>query len=215
MEESKLQLLHEHYKDTCSVMASYRKTRDRYFYLILAVLAVVIFDLYSPQDFADILSQFVRAKLQANAAPDLRYIRSLIWFLLLGITIRYCQTALYMERQYKYIHSLEAALALHFNGEAFTREGKAYLKDYQLFSTWVHYLYSFVSPIFLAAVVVLRTIHELRASFPQTVLAWFDIGVALAMCISVVLYLIAFHNWRLPSRPRRTSSAVNEASARK
>jgi len=196
-------------------MMSYRKSRDRYFYLTLAVLAIVIFDLYSPQNFADILSQFVRAKLEASAAPDLRYIRSLIWVLLLGITIRYCQTALYMERQYKYIYFLETALASNFNDVAFTREGKAYLKDYQMFSTWVHYLYSFVSPIFLATVVVLRTIHELRASFPRTVLAWFDLGVAIAMCISVVLYLIAFHNWRLPRRQRRTSSAVNEASAKK
>jgi len=208
MEESKLQLLHEHYKDTCSVMTGYRKARDRYFYLVLIVLAVVIFDLYSPQDFADILSQFIRQQLQTTTAPDLRYIRSLIWFLLLGFTIRYCQTALHMERQYKYIHSLEETLALHFKGGAFTREGKAYLKDYQVFSTWVHYLYSFASPILLAVIVVLRTIHELRVSFPRTVLAWFDICVAIAMCISVVLYLVAFHNWRLPSRESRTSSDV-------
>jgi hypothetical protein len=201
MEDSKLQLLHEHYKDTCSVMASFRKTRDRYFYLSLAVLAVVLFDISTPENFGVILSEFVKNKLQITTAPDMSYVRSLIWVFLLGITIRYCQTALHIERQYKYIHDLEDQLATEFEGKAFTREGKAYLAGYPLFSSWAHYLYSLCFPLLLIAVVVVRTVHELRIGLPKTILSWFDLCVAVAICVTVTLHLIDFHHW--PKRRAR------------
>ena len=124
----KLALLHEHYRDTCTVIQNQRRARDRYFYFVVAVLAVALFDWATPEGFAGAVS--------------------VLWFLLLGLTVRYCQAALGIERQYTYVHQLEATLARHV-GSGFTREGEAYLSDYPVFLTWAHYLYSLVFPVLL------------------------------------------------------------------
>jgi hypothetical protein len=179
-------------------MASYRTARDRYFYLIVALLTVVLFDIYAPQNFSEILSEFIRKQLKTTVSPDLRYLRSLIWFLLLGVSVRYCQAALFMERQYKYLHSLEDQLASHFNNAAFTREGKAYLTNYPVFSNWAHYLYTLVFPVLLIAVIIVRTLRALPPRLPWSGFQWFDLTIGVAICVSVVLYLFAFHGWRVP-----------------
>src|SRR5262245_39846269 len=99
-----LVVLHDHYRDTCSVMRGQRAARDRYFYLVLGVLAVSLFDIATPQGFASAIADVLRAKAQLSSTPDLTYVRSLLWLLLLGLTVRYCQSALAVERQYKYVH---------------------------------------------------------------------------------------------------------------
>src|SRR5438552_1055866 len=114
MDADKLAILHDHYRDTCTVMQSQRAARDRYFYFVLAVLGIALFDVATPQGFATTVGDVLKSKMQLSVAPDLGYIRSLLWFLLLGFTIRYCQTALAVERQYGYVHKLESLLSAHF-----------------------------------------------------------------------------------------------------
>src|SRR5262249_1188539 len=103
-----LEVLHEHYKDSCSLAGSHRSSRDNYFYVILVLLALLLFDLYAPKDFSRIISEVAQKKLELSVSFDLRYLKSIAWFLLLGLAIRYCQAALALERQYSYIHRLEA-----------------------------------------------------------------------------------------------------------
>ncbi len=105
--------MHEHYRDTCTVMQGQRIARDRCFYLVIAVVAIGWFDVVAPQDVATIVGQALKSKLQLTVVPDLRYLRSILWFLLLGLTVRYCQTALSVERHYDYIHDIEALLSKH------------------------------------------------------------------------------------------------------
>ncbi len=122
MEPAQFEILHEHYRDSCTVMQGQRAARDRYFYLVIAVVAVAWFDVVAPQDFAAIVGDALKTRLQLPIAPDLGYLRSILWFLLLGLTVRYCQTALSVERHYDYIHDIEALLSKHVH-EAFGREG--------------------------------------------------------------------------------------------
>ena len=111
--EKQLELLHEHYRDTCSAMQAQRASRDRYFYLVIAVLAVALFDVATPQGFATVIGDVLKSQLNLATAPDLAYVRSILWFLLLGLTVRYSQVTLNLERQYDYIHDLEAVLQQH------------------------------------------------------------------------------------------------------
>jgi hypothetical protein len=202
MDTDTLVILHDHYRDTCTVMQGQRAARDRYFYLVLAVLAIVLFDISSPQGFANVIGDILRANLQLSTAPDLGYIRSLLWFLLLGFTVRYCQTALAVERQYGYVHKIEALLSTHVDG-AFTREGAAYLADYPLFLDWAHYLYTLVFPLLLSIITVIWTYRQLPGSgvWPWTM--WFDGAVTVAMLASICMYLVAFHG---RDRRRHTGS---------
>ncbi len=201
MDADKLTIVHDHYRDTCGVMQEQRATRDRYFYLVLAVLGIALFDVAAPQGFASAVGDVLKSQLQLSAAPDLGYIRSLLWFLLLGFTVRYCQTALAVERQYTYVHELELLLSTHVEG-AFTREGEAYLSDYPLFLDWAHYLYTLVFPLLLSVVAIVWTYRQIPGSWPWPFAVWFDGLVTLAILASIGLYLVAFH--RSGRRGKRT-----------
>jgi len=193
MQLERLQALHEHYRDSCTIMQGQRSARDRYFYFVIAVVAVAWFDIVAPQDFAAIVAEAIKARLQLTVAPDLSYLRSVLWFLLLGLTIRYCQTALSVERSYIYIHKVEAVLAEHIDG-VFGREGAAYLSRYPWFLKWAHYLYVVACPILLLAVVAAWTSAQVptRNPFSWPASVWFDALVSLAIYISVGLYWL-FH----------------------
>jgi hypothetical protein len=212
MTTQSIEVLHDHYKDTCSLASAYRSSRDRHFYLILAVLAVILFDLYAPKDFSRILAETIQKQLDTSVAPDLRYLRSILWFVLLGVTLRYCQVALLLERQYIYLHGLEELLARSFEAPAFTREGKAYLSSYSVFSTWSHHLYTLIFPLWLAALVIYRTARELPCCVRWAGLDWFDLIVAAALCITIVLYLFAFHRWKPKWYRGRDASASAETA---
>jgi hypothetical protein len=190
MEEAKLHLLHEHYRDTCVIAQGVRQSRDRYFYLIIAVAALVLFDVYSPADYSRLLSELLVRRLEIGQAPDLGYVRSLLWFLFLGLVIRYCQAVLLLERQYAYVHALEAHLAETLD-PVFGREGRAYLAAYPAFLNWAHYLYTFAFPLLLLAVALLWIAREVPGRPPWPGLLYFDVGMAVALYVSVGLYLLA------------------------
>ena len=209
MEPGQLAILHEHYRDSCTVMQGQRSARDRYFYLVVAVVAVAWFDIVAPQDFAAIVGEAIKTRLQLTVAPDLGYLRSVLWFLLLGLTVRYCQTALSVERSYDYIHDIEALLSKHVH-EAFGREGAAYLSKYPLFLKWAHYLYVIACPVLLLAVVGTWT----RAQIPNwkawtwSGSVWFDGIVSLGIVVSIILYWV-FHI------PKSEAAASDNTTARR
>jgi hypothetical protein len=111
MESNKLALLHQHYRDSCALMQKQRTARDRYFYLVLLVVSVLSFDVVAPLDFTSIAEQAIKKKFDLTAIPNLSYLRSVLWFVLLGLIVRYFQTSLSVERSYDYIHDLEEVLA--------------------------------------------------------------------------------------------------------
>ena len=192
-EDARLEILHAHYADTCGVLHRLRGQRDRHFALILVLLAFVLYDIYSPQDFGRLLSDLIRGQGGVEAAPDLRYLGSLLWFALLALVVRYGQTAVLIERQYNYLHAVEDELSVEFGGKAFTREGKAYLSNYPLFGDWAHALYTIIFPAGLVIVVVARFARELRAPSRWGGLFWFDLAVGAAILVSITLYLRAVH----------------------
>jgi hypothetical protein len=197
MDLEKLVVLHDHYRDTCGVMRSQRAARDRYFYFVITLLAIVLFDLATPAGFANVISDVLRSRLQLSSAPNLEYVRTLLWFLLLGLTVRYCQTALGVERQYTYIHELEKLLSEQVPG-AFRREGEAYLTEYPLFLSWAHYLYTLILPLLLCGTVVVWMYRQIPGRPPWPFVVWFDCAVTVAIVASVAMYLHAFHRRNRP-----------------
>lgn len=210
MEPEKLALLHEHYRDTCGVMQDQRRARDRYFYLVLALLGIALFDVAAPEGFATTIADVLKTQLGLSVAPDLAYVRSLLWFLLLGLTVRYGQAALAVERQYIYIHELEAKLSAHVEA-GFKREGEAYLTGYPLFLSWAHYLYTIIFPLLLSAVVISWTWRQIPGwpwpfgpAWPF--LVWFNFIVTIAILASIAMYLHAFHRRERRRNEKRGST---------
>jgi len=193
-EDTKFQALYDHYKDTFDGIRNHIKFRDRLFALILVVVTLMLFQVFSPQESNKAISQLVSAKLGLQIAIDVSFLGSVIWFSLLSLVIRYFQTAVYIERQYDYIHQVEDSLGAHYDGKTFTREGKAYLKNYPLFSNWAWVLYTIIFPLLLLLVVSAKILNEFsRVAYVASPLFLVNGLIFVGIVISTILYLLLIH----------------------
>ena len=193
VEEFKLQLLHDHYKDTFFYIQEYLKLRDRLFLFILIVVTFMLFQLYSPASAGEAVSHFITKKLELKSPIDITFIGSIIWFGLLSLVIRYFQTVVHIARQYKYIHQIEEQLSTHYENKAFTREGKSYIEDYPLFSSWEGILYTIVFPALLIVLVIAKIVGEICQTGSISLLLSVNVTIALFIVLSTLFYLLLVH----------------------
>lgn len=150
LKSKKLELLNDHYKDSFCDVEEYQKKRDWFFLYIIAIMTILLFQINSPKEAQDIISEFIKKKLELDKQNiDLSFIGSLIWFALLGTSLKYFQTQVLIERMYKYVHNLEDLLSSEYDGKAFSREGKSYLQNYPLYSSFVTRIYTVVFPLLI------------------------------------------------------------------
>ncbi len=149
----------------------------------------MLYQLYSPVEAGQAIGEFVVSKLDLQTLINSSFIESIIWFVLLSLVIRYFQTVILIERQFDYLHRLEEELNKIFEGVAFTREGKSYLKDYPLFSKWTHLLYTTLFPTLLILVVVVKIGYEIHFARNLSPLLTFNVSIAIFTIISTILYL--------------------------
>lgn len=191
---TKLTVLSGHYKDTQKIGEANVKNRDRTFLLILVLLAVMAFQFFSPQSSSSVISQIVKNQLELDTAISMNYVSSLIWFSLFAITIRYFQIVINLEKHYNYIHDLERILAKEYAGKAFTREGRSYLQDYPIFSSWLHVVYRFIFPILLVAGVAIKIVSEWKVREAVTLPLGLNTLICLMLIVSTCLYVYSLTN---------------------
>ena len=194
-DDKKLEILNDHYKDTFSHILNYLKRRDRLFFYLLVVLTIMFLQVVDPDESENILSGWVKKNIGEGIVINISFIDGVIWFVLLSLVLKYCQTTVLIERQYAYLHKLEGELSFFSqSGIAFTREGKSYLKSYPKLSDWAHWLYTWGFPALLLVFVTLK----LAIEFPgknQISVAWgFSLIFCLMIWVTAILYLI----FRLP-----------------
>ncbi len=142
------------------------------------------------------IGHLITKALNLDKTVDASFIGSIIWFALLALAVRYFQTVIHIETQYKYIHNLEDQLCPYYKNMAFTREGKTYLKDYKMFSKWIKKLYFIIFPILLVLVIIAKIYNEIIYTSNFSVLLIFNISIFILIIIFVSLYLQAIHSWR-------------------
>ncbi len=191
-EDKKVELLNDHYKDSFLNIKDSLKLRDRLFFGVLAVITIMLYQIYLPQEAGNAIGQFIAKGLNLEKPINTSFIGSVIWFILLGLVVRYFQTVVYIERQYDYIHNLEDQLSSLYNNMAFTREGKSYLSNYPYFSDWVWILYANFFPILLIIVIIAKILNEIRFA-GLSALSIFDILVSVSIVVSTILYLCMIH----------------------
>lgn len=187
-EDTKLSVLNDHYKQTVVDFKKIGRSRDNYFLAMLVLLGVMAFQFVSPAHSQSVLMQVAHKNVGVDATLSINFLGSLVWFSLLYAATRYFQAVINLEKQYNYSHDLEEELAKHYSGKAFTREGKAYLSDYPLYSDWLHIVYRTIFPILLTAAITIKIIGELAAATKVTIPLVFDSVIYLAFVISIVLY---------------------------
>ena len=109
MGDGRLSVLHAHYVDTFAHITAHLKTRDRLFMFLLVVVGIMLFQIAAPDDFGTAATALIAERVGLKNGIDVHFIGSLVWFVLLALLIRYYQTVVHIERQYEYIHGLEAA----------------------------------------------------------------------------------------------------------
>lgn len=191
--ETKINIIHEHYKETFSVISETIKRRDRLMIFVVVILGFFAFQSVSPILSNQIVTELLSFKFGLNLKVDLSIIRNVIWSFLLIFSIRYFQVAVFIERQYTYIHQLEDKLNKEMGDELITREGKSYLHEYPWFSNWIYYLYTLVFPLLLLVVSgygLVKGFDEMCSVSSNEI---FDFLIYLLLVISTILYLGVIH----------------------
>lgn len=187
--DTKLTVLSDHYKETVAELKKTSKSRDTNFLAILILLGVMAFQFISPEQSESVLTQFTNSKLGIDATLSINLLGSLVWFGLLYVATRYFQAVINIEKQYNYTHDIEEELASYYKGKAFTREGKAYLKDYPVYSDWVHFVYRSIFPALFLVVTTVKIVSEWRAGTGSFLPLLIDSVAYFALFVSVVLYV--------------------------
>lgn len=193
-EDTKLTVLSEHYKETVDGFKKFGKSRELNFVAILILLGIMAFQYVSPSQSQSVLTQYAQKQLQVDAAISISVIGTLIWFALLYTAIRYFQSVINIEKQYNYTHQLESELSKSYNGKAFTREGKAYLTDYAIFSDWVHIIYWYIFPVLFTIAITVKILGEWQAHNQNNLPIFLDTVIYVVLLISTGLYVYSLHN---------------------
>jgi len=191
--ETKINIIHEHYRETFSVISEAIKRRDRLMLFVVVILGFFAFQSISPILSNQIVTDLLSFKFGLNLKVDLSIIRNVIWAFLLIFSIRYFQVAVFIERQYAYIHQLEDKLNKEVGDELITREGKSYLHEYPWFSNWICYLYTLVFPLLLLVVSGYGLVKGFDGMCSMSINEIFDFLIYLLLVISTVLYLGVIH----------------------
>lgn len=193
LNDTKLQILADHYKNTFDFLQKSLKTRDKLFLGVLCILILMLFQLYTPQEASKFISQFISSKLNITTQMNLLFVQSIIWFSLLATTVKYFQSVVFIERQYNYIHQLEEQISEEYGKKAFTREGESYIKDYPIFLNWASFLYTIFFPLILLVISISKIINEIKVLGFEPILIWFNGAIFIFLIISIILYLYVIH----------------------
>jgi len=195
VEEQKFNNLCSHYKDTFDIHRASIKQRDMLFYGLFVILAVFTLQLSSTEIVVGVVNDYVNKAIGTKIDNSADFVSTLLCLLLLGFTTRYYQVALKIERQYEYLHMLEKNLNSYYpETKVFTREGKSYLNQYPLFSSWVWFIYTILFPIFIIFSVIMRCISEIgEMQSTEMVNQIIDYFCYLVIIISSILYILRLH----------------------
>ena len=196
MVSDSISILYDHYKDTCAVTSRAVGYRDRAMLFAITALSFFAFQTLSPNIVNHTVTDYLSFKFGLTFQVDLSIIGNVTWVLVLLFSLRYFQTAVFVERQYHYLHALEDRLNSALGQPIITREGKTYLADYPLFSNWMSFLYTIAFPLLLFLVAYMKIIWEwLRASGEHVSLGLILNSLfAVLLTVSIGLYVIVLHS---------------------
>ncbi len=114
---------------------------------------------------------------------------SATWVLTFAITLRYCQTSILIDRQYRYIHALEQHISpMVAGGDLYQREGEVYLRGYPLLFNVAYYAYVIIFPIILILASLSLWVWERNQLPTHWLHKTFDLVLVIAIIGSLFLY---------------------------
>lgn len=161
--DKELEILHDHYKETFARLREAEVSRDRLFLWVIALFALLILEIGYPAAVGGTLAELSIAgwKLNLKALP-LPALLNITWLLTLIIGLRYCQTSVFVNRQYPYLHELEGSISPEVGGgNLYRREGMVYLNEYPLLLDVAWFAYCILFPLIVIFATVGLSIWEI------------------------------------------------------
>ena len=148
-DNTKLEVLHDHYKESFLHIREREKQRNRLFLFVIALIGVLFLEIQYSDVFSNILGNIKLEFVELNISiMPISIFLSVTWTYLFVIVLKYCQSSILIERQYEYLYHLEDKISQLFSDQSvYCREGRAYLDKYPLFSDLVWIFYILLFPI--------------------------------------------------------------------
>ncbi len=205
--DKKLEILHDHYKETFARLQQIESNRDRLFLWVIGLFALLSVEIGYPSAIGGTLGSVSVAGQELNLqALPLPALLNASWLLTAAMSLRYCQATIQANRQYPYLHSLEAVISPELGGgDIYRREGEVYLREYPMLLNvaWIAYGILFpLSIMFAAGVFVIWEAKELSYPVPNKL---FDSVLSVAIIVFFFSYRIQptiasnrhkFQEWR-------------------
>ena len=188
---NKTELLYDHYKETFSIIKDSIIQRNRFFVIVFLVMTLQFLFASSPNSISHLIISIIQKKYEIDISNQISTIQSLLWLLLLYLTMRYYQSTIYIERQYLYIHSIEEKIS-NLKHIKFDRERKNYLSHYPKINDFIDFLYKWIFPIIYCFTIVYKIKNEIFSS-KFTLLLFFNIVIFFICFILTILYMLFLH----------------------
>lgn len=190
--EKQLEILHDHYKETFARLREAEALRDRLFLWVIGFFALLSLEIGYPAAVGGTLGKLSIAggELNLQALP-LPALLNATWVAALTIGLRYCQTSVFVNRQYPYLHTLEETISPNVGGgDLYHREGKVYLRGYPLLLDVAWFAYGILFPLIVIFSTLGLAIWEFVWVPYPLYHRLFDALVALALISFFVLYRV-------------------------
>lgn len=189
-DDKKLEILHDHYKETFSYIREREKQRDRLFLITIGILGLLFLEVQYPSDIQLFFKTIKTHGAEINFSIfPVSIVTSLTWTVFLIIVLRNCQVSITIDRQYEYLHKLEDFIGDFFQDSIYSREGRSYLTKYPVFSNivWIFYTILFPLIIIVLQVLIIRWEIDYREINYHYV---YDAIMATGVFFALVLYRI-------------------------
>ncbi len=168
--DKRLEILHDHYKETFARVLAVEKERERLFLIVIGLYALLSLEIGYPAAIGGALEKvsLLGTEISLKDLP-LPALLNATWVLTLAISLRYCRTSVWVNRHYPYVHHLEEVISPGLGGgDIYRREGKVYLQDYPPILNVAWFAYAYFFPILVIAATGGLLIWEYR----QLTYAW-------------------------------------------
>lgn len=112
--DKELDVLYDHYKESCSTLSSNLRVRIRLVLAILIVLTLMVFQGTDPDNANTLASEWLGSQATGNTSLkvhlDPRFISFLLWFALSSLLVQAYQKSLLIEKQANYVRDVEASV---------------------------------------------------------------------------------------------------------
>ncbi len=188
MDETKINMLYEHYKCNVETLKAAANKRDLMFLmLILSIMLIAI---------QSVNAEFINGLLVSVGKLDDKRLPGnallLVTFALASFVlfIRYTQACFFIDMQYKYLHTIEAELnSLFPDTQLFTFEGLFYKNSNSFYRKAVSFFYKRAFSVILIFFLVVKMMYELDGKTHFDIYFYLNGVVFITYLIYVFIYL--------------------------